>query len=181
MDVLSEWSRQSQGLEVRDDDHLAELLLRDTNSAEYSYTAGVFRDVSHTDEMRRRSGAWSNIMETIAAGYPLTISTHSLATKILFREDGSADRPEAVGVEYLHGEALYGADRRYDSAQTGTARTVMATSEVVIAGGAFNTPQLLKLSGIGPREELEDLQIPVLLDLPAVVSRLEALNSRHCC
>lgn len=172
MDVLSEWSRQSADLEVRDYNHLAELLQRDTNSAEHRYTPGVFSDVTHTDERRRRSGAWSNIMETIAAGYSLTLSTHSLATKILFREDGSADRPKAVGVEYLQGEALYAADRRYDAEQSGTSRTVMASSEVIIAGGAFNTPQLLKLSGIGPREELEGLDIPVLIDLPGVVSGL---------
>lgn len=170
MDVLSEWSRQSEGLEVQNYDHLAEILLRDTNSAAYKYTPGVYQDTSHTDEMRRRSGAWSNVVETIAAGYPLTLSTHSLVTKVLFREHGQHDGPRAVGVEYLSGEALYGADRRYDSADSGTPRVAAASSEVIISGGAFNTPQLLKLSGIGPREELEGLEIPVLVDLPAVVS-----------
>ena len=179
MDVLSEWSRQSEDLEVQDYDHLAELLQRDTNSAEYRYTPGVFADVTHTDEMRRRSGAWSNIMETIAEGYPLTLSTQSLATKILFREDGTADQPKAVGVEYLQGEALYAADRRYGAARPGTPRTAIASSEVIVAGGAFNTPQLLKLSGIGPREELEGLDIPVLVDLPGVVSRHDVTRVLH--
>lgn len=170
MDVMSEWARQSEDAQIENYEQLAELLERDTNVQEHRYTRGVFRDVGHTDEMRRRSGAWSNIMETIADGYPLTLSTHSLATKVLFDEDAEGEMPKAVGVEYLSGEGLYGADGRYNAGQRGAERTAMATSEVIVAGGAFNTPQLLKLSGVGPREELESLEIPVIVDLPAVVS-----------
>ena len=48
-----------------------------------------------------------------------------------------------------------------------------ASREVVLAGGAFNTPQLLKLSGIGPREELERFGIPVRLELPGVGLNLQ--------
>jgi choline dehydrogenase len=44
---------------------------------------------------------------------------------------------------------------------------------VIISAGSFNTPQLLKLSGIGPKKELESFDIPVLVDLPGVGTNLQ--------
>jgi choline dehydrogenase len=54
---------------------------------------------------------------------------------------------------------------------------VTASIEVIVAGGAFNTPQILKLSGIGPREGLERFDIPVAVDLPAVLSSVRNVES----
>lgn len=48
----------------------------------------------------------------------------------------------------------------------------MAKREVIVAGGAVNSPQMLMLSGIGPRHQLEQFSIPVLVDNPAVGSNL---------
>jgi choline dehydrogenase len=128
-------------------------------------------------EMKIRSGARDWIMETVLAKdedgsqrYPLTLSTNSLVTRVLIEQDG--DLPRAYGVEYMVGEALYAADQRYDPETTGEIRQVVASKEVIIAGGAFNTPQILKLSGVGPREELEGLGIPLFADVPAVVRQL---------
>ena len=52
----------------------------------------------------------------------------------------------AVGVEYLKGERLYRASAQ-PSGDSGERREVRASREVILAGGAFNTPQLLMLSG----------------------------------
>ncbi len=56
---------------------------------------------------------------------------------------------------------------------TGEPRRVNARREVILAGGAFNSPQLLMLSGIGPAEELRCHGIPVRVDLPGIGRNLQ--------
>lgn len=101
--------------------------------------------------------------------YPdrLKIELDALATRVLF--DGSNN---AVGVEYLKGRRLY---RAHAGAKPGAGelRTVRASRQVILSGGAFNTPQLLMLSGIGPKRELEKHNIPVRVDLPGVGKNLQ--------
>ncbi|MBG6106933.1 GMC family oxidoreductase [Frigoribacterium sp. CG_9.8] len=77
----------------------------------------------------------------------LTVRTNAQATRVLF--DGS----RATGVEYV---------------LDGVTTQATARREVVLCGGAVNTPQLLMLSGIGPRAQLERHGIPVLVDSPEV-------------
>lgn len=48
----------------------------------------------------------------------------------------------------------------------GTKYIASANKEVIVSGGVVNSPQLLLLSGIGPQEDLEELSIPVVADLP---------------
>jgi choline dehydrogenase len=57
--------------------------------------------------------------------------------------------------------------------QNGTEREARATSEVILAGGTVNSPQLLMLSGIGPADELSRLGIPVAQNLPGVGANLQ--------
>jgi choline dehydrogenase-like flavoprotein len=96
----------------------------------------------------------------------LLIELNALVTKVLI-EDG-----RAVGVEYLKGRHLYRAHAR-PNLESGETRTVRASREVILCGGVFNTPQLLMLSGIGPRAELEPHGIQVRVDLPGVGSNLQ--------
>lgn len=103
----------------------------------------------------------------------LTVKTHALVTRVLFNQQEGQHK--AVGVEYLEGQHLYQADPKASSANINAAikKSVLVKREVILAGGAFNTPQLLKLSGIGPKEELSKLNIPVLVDLPGVGANLQ--------
>ncbi len=64
----------------------------------------------------------------------------------------------AAGVEY---------------AQKGRVQQVHAAREVIVAGGAINSPQILMLSGIGPADELRRLDLPVIADRPGVGENLQ--------
>jgi len=96
----------------------------------------------------------------------LFIQTGALATKVLFDEHN-----RAIGVEILEGRNLYRAGGRHDG--TGVTRQLFASREVILCGGAFNSPQLLMLSGIGPKDQLDKLGIPVRVDLPGVGQNLQ--------
>ena len=103
----------------------------------------------------------------------LTIWTEKLVTQIIFdRESSEAGEPTAIGVQFLQGKHLYKAHLELGSS-TGVPDEVYCRREVILCGGAYNTPQLLKLSGIGPREELEKFQIPVRVELPGVGRNLQ--------
>ncbi|WP_419911369.1 GMC family oxidoreductase [Hoeflea sp.] len=82
----------------------------------------------------------------------LTIITNAHASRILF------DGKRAVGVSYRTGREE---------------KQVKAKREVILSGGAFNSPQLLLLSGIGPTEELEAHGIDTLHELPGVGRNLQ--------
>jgi choline dehydrogenase len=117
----------------------------------------------------RRVGTRQLLLNTQQA-HPdrLTIKTGALATRVLF-EDGN----RAVGVEYLEGDHVYRADPCFGQGRPGVRREVKATREVILAGGSFNTPQLLQLSGIGPASLLQQHGIPVRVDLPGVGANLQ--------
>jgi choline dehydrogenase len=116
----------------------------------------------------RRSGT-REFLRTVARERPdnLTIRTHALATRVVLDDEN-----RAVGVEYLEGPHLYRADPRANGA-AGEPRTVHVSREVILAGGAFNTPQLLMLSGIGPREELAEHGIDLRIELAGVGRNLQ--------
>ncbi len=95
----------------------------------------------------RRSSAATAYLRPAAKRANLRVEVNALATRVLL-EGG-----RAVGVEYLKGGRVY---------------TVRAAREVILAGGTFNSPQLLQLSGIGPRALLESRGIATLIDAPGV-------------
>lgn len=97
--------------------------------------------------------------------------TDALAEKVLLeRTPGGQQR--AVGVTYLAGHHLYQASpdapSLTESQRASRRRTIRARKEVILAGGCFNSPQLLMLSGIGPASHLRSVGIEPKVDLPAV-------------
>jgi choline dehydrogenase len=78
------------------------------------------------------------------------LRTGAQVTRVLF------EGRRAVGVEYRQAGALH----------------VLRAREVILAGGAINTPQVLMLSGVGPGAALRALGIPVVLDQPNVGAHL---------
>ncbi|KAH8807719.1 putative choline dehydrogenase [Xylogone sp. PMI_703] len=99
--------------------------------------------------------------------YHLDIRLESLVTKINFDDSGYI--PKAIGVDFLTGQSLYSADPRYSTTTIPSGKgSVKVRREVIISAGTYNTPQLLKLSGIGPSTELKQFNIPVVVDLPGV-------------
>jgi choline dehydrogenase len=156
-------------------DHVGDPLLRvasrfDPNDARNA--AGSPEGLAFTPlavEKGRRAGPREYLVK-VAQEFPgnLTIQKHSLVTRILF------EGTQAVGVEYINQAHLYQADpAAVDDAGLAPRSEVRVRREVILAAGAFNSPQLLKLSGIGPRAELEQFGIPVVVDLPGVGENLQ--------
>jgi choline dehydrogenase len=120
----------------------------------------------------RRNGTREHIQRAAAEPHGnLVVQTHTLVTRVAFDNEVTA-----VGVEYVQHPHSYAADPRHPGPGTppiSSQSRVLVRREVILAGGAFSTPQLLKLSGIGPREELESHGIPVRVDLPGVGANLQ--------
>ncbi len=117
-------------------------------------------DFNHPDHMEgtgwhhvnirngRRHGAYAAYLEPILGKRAnLTVSTDSVATKLLFKGNS------CTGVQYV---------------QNGETKTANATGEVIVCGGAMESPKLLLLSGIGNPEQLKQHGIPVMADVPGV-------------
>jgi choline dehydrogenase len=82
----------------------------------------------------------------------LTVLTHATATRV------RAANGRAVALEYLH---------------DGSPKVAEVEGEIILSGGAVNSPKVLLLSGIGPAEELQALGIDVVHDLPGVGKNLQ--------
>ncbi|KAK3293726.1 GMC oxidoreductase-like protein [Chaetomium fimeti] len=142
---------------------------------------GVFGSTLHADARWRRFTSRDYVLDTANAAepdgqkkYQLTVQLDTLATKVLFTNANHPRKtPRAHGVEFLQGQSVYGADPRHTASNQGVAGRAYARKEVILSGGTFNSPQLLKLSGIGPAAELEKFNISVVVDLPGVGTNLQ--------
>jgi choline dehydrogenase len=104
-----------------------------------------------TTANRRRMSTARAYLNPARSRPNLTIQTGAHATRVII-ENG-----RAVGVEFHTAQGR---------------RTARARGEVVVSGGAYGSPQLLLLSGLGPAAHLQEMGIPVLRDMPAVGANL---------
>jgi choline dehydrogenase len=104
-----------------------------------------------TTRDRRRWSTAAAYLRSARKRPNLTVRTRARATRVLFR-DG-----RAAGVEFLTRKGL---------------EVAHAGREVIVSGGAFGSPQLLQLSGIGPAAHLRDMGIDIVRDVPGVGANL---------
>ncbi|XP_048873766.1 choline dehydrogenase, mitochondrial [Brienomyrus brachyistius] len=100
----------------------------------------------------KRWSTASAYLRPVLARPNLTAQVRCLTTKILFQ--GS----KAIGVEYI---------------QNGEKKKAFAEKQVILSGGAINSPQVLMLSGVGNADDLKKLDIPIVSHLPGVGSNLQ--------
>jgi choline dehydrogenase len=130
----------------------------DYNGRDRGGPAGVASLIQTNTRNGRRSSTYHAYLEGEAERRPnLTILTHALARRVVLEERGG--ELVASGIEYGRPD--------------GEVRTIEARREVILSAGAVGSPHLLLLSGIGPRRELENVDIVCRLDLPSVGKHLK--------
>lgn len=100
-----------------------------------------------TTSAGRRASAANAYLDPVKNRQNLHVMINSLVSKVIIDEETKT----ATGVEYIH---------------RGESHRVLARREVILSAGPINSPQLLMLSGVGPKGDLERLNISVLADLP---------------
>lgn len=111
--------------------------------------------ISIGTENGRRSGLREHLLR-VQQQKPqhLVIETGTHVTRLLFKAEQHGP-PRAIGVELVRGTHLYRASPRSPREGPSTpTEKFFAREEIIVCGGAFNSPQLLMLSGIGDRTEL---------------------------
>ena len=140
------------------DSPLTAAFIRAAEQAGYPLTDDVngaqqegFGKIDRTTRGGRRWSAARAYLHPILDRPGLTVQTQALVHRILF------DKSRAIGVKY---------------SVAGRETAAHTEGEVIVAGGAINSPKILQLSGVGPAEFLSRLDIRPVCDLPAVGANL---------
>ncbi|KAI1273001.1 glucose-methanol-choline oxidoreductase-like protein [Xylaria sp. FL0933] len=120
------------------------------------FTGGYINPMTIDPSTRTRSDAATAYLEPVKARKNLQVITNAMAEKLIF--DTTGVEPRVTGVQIR---------------KDGDSILVKASKEVVLSAGVFGSPKLLELSGIGSRERLEKLSIPIVVDNPNVGENLQ--------
>lgn len=151
-DIARDWIAAAKGaLDVPEVDGF--------NKQPFDEGVGFFDLSYHPETNKRSSASVAYLHEHIEAGDRPNLEIHleTWAYRLEF-EEGADGALRATGVHVR--------------AEDGTETLLTAGREVLVCAGAVDTPRLLMHSGLGPREDLEALGIPVLRDLPGVGENL---------
>ena len=130
----------------------------DYNGRDRLGAKGVVSLLQTTTRQGKRASTYHAFLEGQAEARPnLTILTRVQVTRVLLESTQAG--PVAVGVEYRDAQ--------------GQLASVVADKEVILSAGAVGSPQLLLLSGIGPKAELEAVGVKCLVDSPHVGKHLK--------
>ena len=103
----------------------------------------------------------------------LSVVTGIFVCRVVLEPGKDGQPPRAIGVEFKEGTQLYGASQPKPNSTSKDSQICYCRREVILSGGAFNTPQLLMLSGIGDRSHIEGIvKNNFFVDLPGVGSNL---------
>lgn len=119
------------------------------------FNAGEQEGIGYWQTTTWKARRWSSAnayLDSIRKRPNLRIVTHAHATRVVL------EGKRATAVEFSQGGVLH---------------RITARREVILSGGAFGSPQLLQLSGIGPAAHLQAMGLPVLHDLPGVGENLQ--------
>jgi choline dehydrogenase-like flavoprotein len=146
-------------IDTRNDDPLFDAWLDAARAADWPYTEDYngkdqegFGRSQWTIKNGRRCSASVAFLRPAMRRPNLTVVTGALATRVIL------DGTRATGIEY---------------ARDGARHRAAATREVLLAGGVFNTPQLLMLSGIGEADHLRQIGVEPKVNLPGVGRNLQ--------
>jgi len=112
---------------------------------------GVGRVELTIDRNGRRASTYEAYLKPAMSRPNLTVRINAMTQRVV------TEGKRATGVEYRH---------------DGQLKTALASREVILSGGSYNSPQLLMLSGIGPAAHLHEMGIPLVHDLPGVGQNL---------
>ncbi|KAF8632242.1 hypothetical protein AX15_001992 [Amanita polypyramis BW_CC] len=121
-------------------------------------TIGTGRTMTYIDQKRRRvSSESAYLTQDVLARSNLEVVVHTTVTRVIFDDAKSGVR--AIAVEFAN-------------LPNGSRHRAVVKKEVIVSAGAVHSPHILKLSGVGPAEELRKHRIPIVLDLPGVGENL---------
>ncbi|BCS83423.1 glucose-methanol-choline oxidoreductase [Cotonvirus japonicus] len=144
--------------------------------------SGIGYNMAQVDSNGQRSYAYKDlILPLIKKQNNLTIKFNSLVSKILLKRYD--EQLTAYGVEVLENPNLYELDTTGNKVNSEYeailpdknkfhTKMYYAKKEVILCGGVFNTPQILMLSGLGPKQHLKELGIHVEKDIPGIGSNM---------